>query len=191
MMGIGPKDALIVVDVQRDFCPGGALAVHEGDLIVPSIVRIRKSFQTVAFTRDWHPRDHCSFSDDPQFVDGSWPVHCVAETPGAMFHRDLDVPEGSSVFDKGMDKDVEVYNGFQGTDLERVLRAGGVRRVFVCGLATDYCVKETVLGALSLGFETHLLSDACRPVDAGSGAEAIDAMVARGAILGRAEALEL
>ncbi len=156
------RDALIVVDVQRDFCPGGALAVPRGDDVVPAINRILGlgGWLTVA-TRDWHPPDHCSFT--PQ--GGIWPIHCVAGTPGAAFHPELDAARVRHVVSKATTREAEAYSGFQGTDLQAHLARQGIRRIFVGGLATDYCVKATVLDALAQGFDATLLLDASRGVN--------------------------
>lgn len=182
-MTITERDALIVVDVQNDFCPGGALAVNDGDEVVPVINRLLPRFQTRVFTRDWHPENHCSFSDDPQMRDGSWPVHCVAGTEGAAFHDDLTVPDDAHVVSKATSADAEAYSGFDGTTLADYLRARGVERVVVTGLATDYCVKNTVLDALGDGFETLVVADAIRGVDLppGSADDAIAEMERAGA----------
>lgn len=162
---INKDDALIVVDVQNDFCPGGALAVSEGDRIVPGINALLPRFGTRVFTRDWHPADHCSFSDEPKFVDKSWPPHCVAESSGAQFHPALKVPKDAVVIDKGTDPSKEAYSGFDGTTLADTLRTRGIHRVFVCGLATDYCVKATALDANQNGFQTIVIDDLCRGVN--------------------------
>jgi nicotinamidase/pyrazinamidase len=190
-MNTQPADALIVVDVQNDFCPGGALAIAGGDEVVPVINRIQGKFRHVVFTRDWHPADHCSFSDDPAFVDKSWPAHCVRDTPGAAFHPDLRLPPDPWVVSKGDHAGIEAYSGFQDTDLADRLREVGVRRVFVCGLATDYCVKATVLDALTNGFDTVVISDACRGVDLppGSADAALETMRQAGAAVIRSEDL--
>lgn len=166
---INNDDALIVVDVQNDFCPGGALAVSEGDRIVPGINTLLPRFGTRVFTRDWHPADHCSFSDNPRFVDKSWPPHCVAESLGAKFHPALEIPKDAIVIDKGTDTAKEAYSGFDETSLADVLRARHVVRVFVCGLATDYCVKATALDANKDGFETIVIEDLCRGVNIPTG----------------------
>jgi nicotinamidase/pyrazinamidase len=177
-MDIAHTDALIVVDVQQDFCLKGALCVPGGDEIVPIINRLSPHFAHVVFTRDWHPEHHCSFAENPEFVDKSWPVHCVAGTPGAALHPDLDVSEEALVVDSGQDPDHEAYSGFEGTDLETMLDARGVKRVFVCGLATDFCVKETALDAVKARFEVVLITDACRGIDrpAGTLRAALDEM---------------
>jgi len=159
-------DALIVVDVQQDFCPGGALPVPDGDAVVPAVNRALAAtdWLTVA-TRDWHPPDHCSFA--PQ--GGIWPVHCVAGTPGAAFHPGLDVGRFRWIVDKATRREVEAYSGFQGTELAARLAAAGIRRLFVCGLATDYCVKATVLDARRARFAVFLLTDAIRGVEVHAG----------------------
>lgn len=155
-----------MVDVQNDFCPGGALAVAEGDLVVPVVNRLLPLFGHRVFTRDWHPPNHISFADPPEFRDRSWPPHCVQNTPGAAFHPDLVVPPDALIVSKGDDPDREAYSGFQagGIDLAGRLRERGVRRVFVTGLATDYCVRATALDARAAGFEVTLVEDAIRGV---------------------------
>ena len=182
-MKIEPTDALIAIDVQRDFCPGGALAVPGGDLVVPPLGRAIETFRRlrlpVVYTRDWHPPDHISFRER----GGPWPAHCVAGSPGAEFHRDLPVLPPGTIVSKGTRPDAEAYSGFQGTDLEGRLRALGVRRLLVGGLATDYCVKATVLDGLRAGFRVALLADAVRAVDVrpGDGDRAVEEMVRAGA----------
>jgi len=182
-MEIRPTDALIIVDVQRDFCRGGALAVEGGDDIVPVISAIAPRFAHVVMTRDWHPAGHCSFGDPPQFVDGSWPAHCVQGSPGAQFHAGLVRPPSAIVVDKGADAAREAYSGLEGADLVGLLRGRGVERLFVCGLATDYCVRATALDGLRHGFEVVLLEDAVRGVDLppGTAGQAVDAMRTAGA----------
>jgi len=174
---MGPNDILIVVDVQNDFAPGGALPVTDGKQIVPVINVLAPHFQRLVFSRDWHPLDHCSFDDEPRFVDGSWPQHCVQNTPGAEFLGDIHVPLDALVVSKGLDADKEAYSAFEETDLQASLRGWGAEHLFVCGLATDYCVKATALDAKRLGFEITVILDACRGVDspAGSVAETLDA----------------
>lgn len=164
-IAVGTRDALIVVDVQNDFCPGGALAVSDGAAVVAPINRLLPLFGTAAFTRDWHPSDHCSFASSPRYVDGSWPAHGVADTQGAALHGDLRVPADALIVNKGTDASREAYSGFEGTTLAARLRARGVTRLFVAGLATDYCVKATALDAARLGWPTFVVLDACRAVD--------------------------
>ena len=185
MYTITENDALIAVDVQNDFCPGGALEVSEGDRVVPVSNSLVPRFGRCVFTRDWHPADHCSFSDAPTFVDKSWPVHCVAQTPGAAYHSGLRVPGDAIEIFKGTDRDREAYSGFEGTDLADRLRETAIARVFVCGLATDYCVKQTALDAKREGFEVVVLADACRAVDVppGSGQAALAELQASGIVV--------
>lgn len=188
---IGESDALIVVDVQNDFCPGGALPVKDGDLVVPVLNRLIPLFRTVVFTRDWHPLNHLSFSDAPTYQDKSWPRHCVQNSAGAAFHPGLQVPPDALVVSKGSDPEQEAYSGFQGTNLSRSLRERGVARVFVGGLATDYCVKATVLDALREGFQAVVIRDAVRGVDLppGSADQALAEMEKEGAIILAADRL--
>lgn len=178
-------DALLIVDVQNDFLPGGALPVPHGDEVIPAlnrwIARFRERSLPVVATRDWHPPDHCSFQ--PQ--GGPWPVHCVAGTEGAAFASGLRLPEGALIISKATDSDREAYSGFQGTDLAARLRTLGVRRLFVGGLATDYCVLATVRDALDEGFDVVVLREAVRAVDLhpGDGDRALEDMERLGARL--------
>ena len=181
-MEVSASDALIVVDVQNDFCPGGALPVPGGDNVVRAINRLSPSFDTLVFSCDWHPGDHCSFSDAPEFRDGSWPPHCVQHSPGAEFHGDLMVPLDAWVVHKGTDPEREAYDAFQDTGLAEYLRGRGVQRVFVAGLATDYCVKATALSALREGFETILVKDACRGVAEDTTAAALAELAGAGVV---------
>jgi nicotinamidase/pyrazinamidase len=180
-------DALLVVDVQRDFLPGGALAVPGADAILPRINRYAAEFERhglpVFATRDWHPPDHCSFRDRK----GPWPPHCVAGTPGAEWPAALMLPSETRVVSKATSRDADAYSGFQGTDLAAQLRALGCQRVLICGLATDYCVKATALDALAAGFTVFVLEDAVRAVEVnpGDGARALAELAGRGAKLGR------
>lgn len=178
-MTIDPSDALIIVDVQNDFCPGGALAVDEGDAVAAPLSELAARFGHVVASRDWHPADHCSFKAN----GGIWPVHCVAETPGAAFHRDLVLPTGAEVISKATRREADAYSAFEGTDLADRLKGRGVRRTFIGGLATDYCVKHTVLDSVKHGFVTHLIVDACRGVEIEDGdtVRAITEMTAAGA----------
>ena len=191
-MNVLDTDALIVVDVQNDFCPGGALPVSDGDQVVPILNRLIPKLKTRVFTRDWHPQDHISFSDAPQFLDKSWPAHCVQNTPGAAFHSKLIVPSDAIIISKGTDPKKEAYSGFQGTDLAETLRRRGVKRVVVGGLATDYCVKATVLDAAKEGFAAVLVLDAARGVNipAGTADQAVAEMKASGAQVIRSKEIE-
>ena len=177
------RGALIVVDIQRDFCPGGALPVADGDKIIPAVNELVRAFEKaglpVFFTRDWHPRNHVSFKSN----GGPWPPHCVQNTPGASFHQSLAVPAGAEVIDKGTLQSEDAYSGFQGTDLARKLHNFGVKRIYVAGLATDYCVKNTVLDGAAQGFETYVLTDCVRGVNLKrtDSATALRAMLSRGA----------
>ncbi len=182
---LSSKDALIVVDMQKDFMPTGVLPVPEGDKIVPSLNEYIKLFEAknlpVFFTRDWHPENHISFKD----YGGIWPPHCVQNTEGAEFHEELYIPaDNKFIISKGTSPDFDAYSGFQGTQLEDLLRERGVKRVFVGGVATDYCVKNTVLGALNLGFSVVLLLDAIKGVDLspGDSDRAIEEMLTAGAV---------
>ncbi|MEN9904610.1 MAG: hypothetical protein RLZZ555_1175 [Pseudomonadota bacterium] len=176
-------DALVVVDVQRDFLPGGALAVPEGDRVVSAINRYLGRFERegllVVLTRDWHPADHCSF----QSQGGPWPPHCVAGTPGADFAAGLALPATAIFISKATRREVDAYSDFEGTPLADWLHKLGIRRLLVGGIATDYCVRATVLDALREGFEVLLLVDAIRAVEVrpGDGARAEQAMLQAGA----------
>ncbi len=162
---ISSGDALIIVDVQNDFLPGGALAVPEGDRVIEPLNRAAALFEAkglpVFATRDWHPENHCSFK--PQ--GGPWPPHCVAGTRGAEFAPSLRLPASTVVISKATTPERDAYSGFQGTALAEELRRRGVKRVVVGGLATDYCVLNTVKDALTQGFQVVLLTDAIRAVD--------------------------
>jgi nicotinamidase/pyrazinamidase len=177
------KKALIVVDVQNDFCPGGSLAVAHGDEVVAPLNQLIKQFldrgEPVYKTRDWHPAQTKHF----QIYGGIWPVHCVQGTRGAEFHPDLSNDPRVTVISKGIDERADGYSGFDGTNLAELLREEGVGEVWVGGLATDYCVKHTVLDALKEGFEVKALADAMRAVNVNQddGAKAIEEMRAAGA----------
>jgi nicotinamidase/pyrazinamidase len=163
-------DALIIVDVQNDFIRSGTLVVPEGDKVISPLNRAIQKFQDkdlpIFFTRDWHPPDHCSFKEN----GGPWPPHCVRGTRGAEFAPELNLPEGSTIISKGSKKDIDEYSGFHGFDknggsLARSLKRNGVKRVFIGGLATDYCVLNTVLDVLKSGYEVYVLTDAIRAVN--------------------------
>lgn len=181
----GDHDALLVVDVQNDFLPGGALAVAHGDEVVAPLSGVMSAFERagrpVYASRDWHPANHCSF----KARGGPWPPHCVAGTRGAEFAAALALPASAAVVSKASTPDADAYSAFGGTDLAAQLRRKGVRRVIVGGLATDYCVLNTVLDARAAGFEVVVLTDAVRAVDVqpGDGARALDTMRKAGARL--------
>ena len=176
------KQALIVVDVQNDFCPGGTLAVSHGDEVVAPLNKLIDQFlergDPVYLSRDWHPRTSKHFAE----YGGIWPVHCVQNTTGAEFHPALRHDPRIKVVSKGLG-DTDCYSAFDETDLESQLHESGVEEVVVGGLATDYCVKNTVLGARDRGFKVKAVKDAMRPVDLhpGDGERAIEEMRAAGA----------
>lgn len=167
-------EALIVVDVQNDFCPGGALGVPEGDTIIPKINEMIPLFPTVVYTQDWHPRNHMSFSENPAFEDESWPPHCVADTPGAQLHKDLIRRDDALYIHKGTEPDREAYSAFSGTELDSLLRERDVTTIYIAGLATDYCVKNSALDARKLGFKVRVVLDACRGIDRAGVEETIE-----------------
>ena len=201
--------ALLVVDVQNDFCPGGSLAVEAGDEVVPIINRVLPAFPLVVATQDWHPPDHVSFASshpgrqplDRIDVDGMaqvlWPDHCVQGTRGAELHPRLDVTRVGLLLRKGMRRGLDSYSAFfendhrTDTGLRHYLKGLGVREVVVCGLATDYCVFSSAMDARRLGFQVSLLADACRGVNFpdGSVAQAVAAMEKAGVRLTSPEKL--
>lgn len=154
-------EALIVVDVQNDFCGGGALAVAGGDEVVTPVNILAERMPFVIATRDWHPPGHHSFAA----AGGPWPVHCVAGTPGAELHPEIDRSQIDAVLDTGTEPDLEGYSAFEETGLEQLLREHDVERVHVAGLALDYCVKATALDAKRLGFDVVVHRDAVRAVE--------------------------
>ncbi len=178
-----PGCALVVVDVQNDFLPGGSLAVPGGDAVVAPLkacaARFRQKGLPVFATRDWHPPGHCSFQ--PQ--GGLWPPHCVAGAEGAAFAPGLDLPPDAHIISKAETKDQEAYSGFAATPLEAGLRAAGVDTLFIGGLATEYCVFETAKDALALGFNIYVLQDAVRAVNAADGQRALDDLRQAGALI--------
>jgi nicotinamidase/pyrazinamidase len=182
------QDALVVVDVQNDFCPGGALAVADGDQVVTALNRyidlFTKADLPIFATRDWHPPRTAHFNTD----GGPWPPHCVRGTQGAAFHPDLVLGKNVRILSKGTDAQADAYSGFQavsseGLALSVLLRRQGVGRILVGGLATDYCVKHTVLDGLKEGFKVVLLTDCIRGVNLkpGDSARAIEEMTQAGA----------
>jgi nicotinamidase/pyrazinamidase len=197
-----PMNALILVDLQNDFCPGGALAVPGGDDIIPLVNRLLPRFDRVVATQDWHPRQHGSFAANhpgkkpgdvitlaglPQIL---WPVHCVQNTPGAELYPRLDQTPIQKIFRKGTDPQIDSYSGFfdnghrLATGLGDYLRGQGVAEVYLCGLATDYCVKHTALDAVALGLKTHVIPEACRGVNlrTGDADRALEEMRAKGVL---------
>ena len=198
----GERDLLLVVDVQNDFCPEGALGVPEGDAVVPVINRIQPGFAHVVLTQDWHPAGHQSFASThpghqpfetvevaygPQTL---WPDHCVQGTPGAAFHPDLETTKAEMIVRKGTRAEIDSYSAFYENDrttatgLAGYLRERGFTRVFICGLATDYCVHFSALDAAREGFEAVVIEDACRGIDLdGSLAAAKHAMAGAGIAL--------
>ena len=178
-----PGDVLLVTDIQNDFLPGGSLAVARGDEVVPVLNRYIREFVAhglpVYATRDWHPAGHCSFH--PQ--GGPWPIHCLAGTHGAAFASTLSLPPGTTVISKATLQDQEAYSSFQGTDLDSRLHAAGIRRLFIGGLTTDYCVLSTVRDARRLGYDVFVLADAIRAVNVqpGDGQRAEEEMAGLGA----------
>jgi nicotinamidase/pyrazinamidase len=177
------SEALLIIDFQNDFTPGGALGVAGGDEIAPRLNELAADprFELVVATRDWHPPDHGSFVEQ----GGIWPVHCVQGTHGAELHPGLDRTRLDVVVDKGQDPGTDGYSGFDGTELESLLRSRGVDRVTIGGLATDYCVKNTALDALRLGFGVTVVSDAVRAVEVspGDGERALDEVRAAGGVV--------
>lgn len=184
-------DALVAVDVQRDFLPGGALGVPDGNAVIPALSRYIRLFLKhklpIIATRDWHPEDHCSFK--PQ--GGPWPPHCIAGSPGAELAEELDLENVAMIVSKAATKDKDAYSGFDGTNLHAQLKAKKIVRLFIGGLATDYCVLNTARDAITLGYKVFLLVDAIRAVDvnAGDGDRAIAEMKKLGAVAINSEQL--
>jgi nicotinamidase/pyrazinamidase len=199
----GDREVLIVVDVQNDFCPGGALAVPDGDAVVPAINRLALEFAHAVLTQDWHPPGHSSFAGShpggrpfatiemPYGAQTLWPEHCVEETRGAGFHPALAVPHAELVLRKGFRCSVDSYSAFRENDrqtptgLAAYLRERGFERLTLCGLATDFCVFYSAIDAREAGFEVTLATGACRAIDLdGSLGRAMRAMAERGVVLG-------
>jgi nicotinamidase/pyrazinamidase len=189
-------DALIIVDVQNDFVPGGALGVPQGDHVVhplnKEIQLFRNGNNPVFLTRDWHPANHSSFQEQ----GGPWPPHCVQDTPGAAFVSGLTIPDGAIIITKGVKIEPDQYSGFQGVDadgnsLDERLKKMNISRIFIGGLATDYCVLNTVLDGLKYGYDTYVLTDAIRPVNVqpDDGKKALEEMTRCGAHLTTTESL--
>ncbi len=176
-------DALMLIDVQNDFCPGGRLAVPEGDAVVPVLnewlAAARACGSTIVVTRDWHPSDHKSFQEN----GGPWPAHCVQGSRGAGFHAGLDLRDDHMLVSKGDRPDWDEYSDFADTTLAQDLRERGIARLWIGGLALDVCVRATVLDALALGFETRVIVAGTRSLGEESGRSALEEMRAAGAIL--------
>ena len=191
MIEITPRDVLVVVDVQYDFLPGGSLAVSGGDEIVPLINTLAKKFTNVVFTQDWHPADHISFASQhqgkapfetielPYGTQVLWPDHCMWNTHGAELSADLDIPHGQLIIRKGYNRTIDSYSGFQEADRETLTGLAGylnerdVDRLYVVGLATDFCVGWTAIDGAAVGFDVTVIEDATRAIDnAGSLAKA-------------------
>lgn len=202
------KDALLVVDVQNDFCPGGALAVPQGDEVVPVVNRLAERFRHVLLTQDWHPPGHGSFAsahagkkpfETAELYYGTqvlWPDHCVQQTAGAGFHRDLVVARAELILRKGYDPAIDSYSAFfendrkTATGLSGYLRTRGFKRLFLAGLATDFCVHYSAVDGAALGFDIVVLEDGCRAIDlAGSLAASKTAMAAAGVTLSTSAAV--
>jgi nicotinamidase/pyrazinamidase len=197
-----PTEALIVIDLQNDFCPGGALAVAGGDQIIPAINALMDEFSCVVLTQDWHPKDHASFAANhkgaepfsvtemPYGMQVLWPVHCVIGSSGADFHQDLRTVPAQLVIRKGFRPGIDSYSAFFENDrttptgLEGYLRTRGINRLTFVGLATDYCVAYSAMDAVRLGFDAVVLRSACRAIDLnGSLVEAETAMIDAGVVL--------
>jgi len=184
-MALQTGDALLVVDIQNDFCPGGALAVSRGDEVIPVLNMWISEAQAkgipVFATRDWHPTEHISFKQR----GGPWPPHCVQGTHGARFHSDLKLPPNAEIVSKATTKDVESYSAFGDTDLAERLRKAGVKRVWIGGLAQDYCVRYSSLDAIRQGFEVHVIVNATRAVNVNpeDGRRALEEIQQAGGIL--------
>ncbi len=193
-------DALLVIDVQNDFCPGGALAIPDGDTIVPSINALAARFDHVLLTQDWHPPAHISFASThtgtqpyesiaaPYGSQTLWPIHCLQYTPGAAFHHALDLPHAELVLRKGLRREIDSYSAFLENDhvtptgLAGYLRERGLTRLFLCGLAYDFCVRFSALAGKALGFDTLVVEDATRAVNLPGSVEATDAALAAAGI---------
>lgn len=178
-----PHTALLVIDVQNDFCSGGALAVPEGESIIPLVNRLARKFETVVLTQDWHPADHTSFAAHhpgkqpfesiklPYGQQVLWPSHCVQDTPGAALHPALDIPHARLILRKGIHRLVDSYSAFLEADcasrtgLDGYLRALGITDLYFCGLATDFCVAWSAEDARAFGFNASVIEDACRAID--------------------------
>ncbi|WP_420562104.1 bifunctional nicotinamidase/pyrazinamidase [Thalassobaculum sp.] len=208
VMPLRETDCLVLIDLQYDFMPGGALAVAEGDLLVPIANRLAERFTHVVATQDWHPAGHSSFASQhpgrepfttvemPYGTQTLWPDHCVQGTPGAELHKDLALDRAEMIIRKGYRRDIDSYSAFLENDqttptgLAGYLRERGIERLFFAGLATDFCVAWSVLDARTAGFEAVILTDACRAIDlAGSLDAAMAGMAEVGAVITESSAL--
>ncbi len=180
---MGPHSALLVIDIQNDFCPGGALAVAEGDAIIPLVNRLAAQFSTVVITQDWHPADHISFAANhpgaapfdmttlPYGPQVLWPTHCVMGSAGAALHEGLDIPRANLIIRKGSNQQIDSYSAFLEADrttktgLNGYLSTRGITEVYLCGLATDYCVAWSAEDAVRFGLKATVIEDACRAID--------------------------
>ncbi|MGH9585656.1 MAG: bifunctional nicotinamidase/pyrazinamidase [Acidobacteriaceae bacterium] len=193
-MEITTHDALIIIDVQNDFCPGGALAVPDGDAVIPMIHRIAARFEHILLTQDWHPPGHCSFASSyptGQSGDGAgrdgplWPDHCVQGTPGADFHPALGIARAELVLRKGFRREVDSYSAFFENDhvtptgLAGYCRERGLRRMYLAGLAYDFCVGFSAVDARRCGFEAVVIRDVCRGIDVNGSVQRMEAEFAR------------
>jgi nicotinamidase/pyrazinamidase len=196
---MGPHSALLVIDIQYDFCPGGALAVADGDAIIPLVNHLAAKFSTVVLTQDWHPADHISFAANhpgakpfemmelPYGPQVLWPTHCVMGSAGAALHEGLDIPRANLIIRKGSNRQIDSYSAFLEADrttktgLNGYLAARGITEVYLCGLATDYCVAWSAEDAVQFGLKATVIEDACRAIDLnGSLAAAWDRLAAAG-----------
>lgn len=198
---IGSGDALLVIDVQNDFCPGGALPVPEGDAVVPVLNRIAKQFTSIVLTQDWHPLGHISFASRHKgrrpfetiaLAYGAqtlWPEHCVQDSFGAALHSDLDLPQAELIIRKGFNPEIDSYSAFQENDrrtktgLAGYLRERGLTRLFLGGLAYDVCVHYSAEDAIVAGFDVIVIEEACRGLDAASTAATRASLAERGCII--------
>lgn len=199
-LNIGAHDVLIVVDVQNDFCPGGALAVAEGDLVIAPIHRIASHFQHIVLTQDWHATHHSSFASSHhgkqqyEQIDMSygaqilWPDHCIQSSKGAEFHPDLHLPQAELILRKGYNRDIDSYSAFFENDrttptgLGGYLAERGLTRCFIAGLAYDYCVGYSALDARQVGLQAYVLRDACRAIDLNGSVATIEAEMAKAGV---------
>uniref|UniRef100_A0A7J3QDM1 nicotinamidase n=1 Tax=Ignisphaera aggregans TaxID=334771 RepID=A0A7J3QDM1_9CREN len=176
-------DALIIVDMQNDFMPSGALPIENAHTIIPIINKYIKLFKdfggTIVATRDWHPSNHISFN----IRGGPWPPHCIQNTKGAEFHPLLELPSNTIVISKATDENKEAYSGFDSTELDSILKARKVKRVFICGVATEYCVKATAIDAINLGYQTFILIDAIKGVNKIDSERVINELLSYGIIM--------